>query len=193
MASYSQKRQRLSKSKLREIRQRQRRRQRRLSPEEAQKRRQQLERNVGLLPEPLRSFLSIFSPSFTRPTFLRFSLLLVATILTSGCRTVANLLRTLGCLAPGHPSDYHRIFSQRRWAPFTLARSLAAWIFDHLCGDGPILLAADDNMSTAGCPGQSRLVAATDGTDDRSADAARPLTENLPNTPGRGVHQYGFV
>ena len=118
----SQQRQRLSKSKRREIRRRR--------DAKARLACRQLHQNVGLLPDPFRSFFSLFSPSFTRPTFLRFALLTVAAILTVGPSTVCNLLRTLGCLAPGDPSAYHRVFSSRRWSPWSLGRALAAWIFD---------------------------------------------------------------
>jgi hypothetical protein len=55
--------------------------------------------------------------------------LALATLLTLGRRTVCNLLRTLGALAPGHPSSYHRVFSQRRWSSWRLARGLAGWVF----------------------------------------------------------------
>jgi hypothetical protein len=63
--------------------------------------------------------------AFTRPTFQRFTVLLFAAILTTGRRTVTNLLRTVQTLAPGHPSSYHRIFSRRRWFHWRLARGLA--------------------------------------------------------------------
>ena len=135
----SQQRKHLSKSKCREIRRRE--------ADKARKTCRQLQENVGLLPASLRSFFSLFAPSFTKPTFLRFTLLAVAAILTTGGSTICNLLRTLGCLAPGDPSSYHRVFSSRRWSPWRLGRALAAWIFDHLVGDGPILLAADDTVS----------------------------------------------
>jgi DDE superfamily endonuclease len=136
----SQQRKHLSKSKCREIR-------RRREADKASKTRRQLQENVRLLPASLRSFFSLFAPSFTKPTFLRFTLLAVAAILTTGGSTICNLLRTLGCLAPGDPSSYHRVFSARRWSSWRLGRALAAWIFDHLVGDGPILLAADDTVS----------------------------------------------
>jgi hypothetical protein len=38
---------------------------------------------------------------FTRPSFLRFLVLASAALLAIGRRTVSNLLRTLGALAPG--------------------------------------------------------------------------------------------
>jgi hypothetical protein len=134
----SQQRRRLSKGKRRELRRRR--------DHKARQARRQLLDNVGLLPDSFRSFFSIFSPSFTKPTFCRFALLAVACILTVGCRTTANLLRTLGCLAPGDPSAYHRVFSARRWSPWRLARALAAWVFGHLVAEGPIPLAGDDTV-----------------------------------------------
>src|SRR4051812_42231053 len=45
--------------------------------------------------------LQAFRAAFTRPTYERFAVLLLAAILTTGCRTVLNLLRTVGALAPG--------------------------------------------------------------------------------------------
>jgi hypothetical protein len=90
--------------------------------------------------------LDCLAGPFTRPTLLRFTVLALATILTIGQRTVCNLLRTLGALAPGHPSSYHRVFSKRRWSSWRLARGLAGWVFDHLVPEGHVLLAGDDTV-----------------------------------------------
>ncbi len=98
------------------------------------------------LPKPAGSLLGTLAGAFTRPTFLRFVVLALATILTVGQRTVCNLLRTLGLLAPGHPSSYHRFFSQRRWSCWRLSRLLAAWVFDHLVPRGRVTLAGDDTV-----------------------------------------------
>jgi hypothetical protein len=98
------------------------------------------------LPKPARSLFDTLAGSFTRPTFLRFVVLALAGILTVGCRTVCNLLRTLGALAPGHPASYHRVFSKRRWSCWQLAHGLARWVFDHLVPKGCILLAGDDTV-----------------------------------------------
>src|SRR5437764_4004267 len=98
------------------------------------------------LPQPARSLFEALAGGFTRPTFLRFLVLALASLLTIGRRTVCNLLRTLGALAPGHPSSYHRLFSQRRWSSWRLARGLAGWVFDHLVPDGRVLLAGDDTV-----------------------------------------------
>jgi hypothetical protein len=134
----SQGRPRLSKSKRRELRLRQARK--------ARSTRLHLRHHFDNLPSEARSFFETFTPVFRRPSFLRFALLLVATVLTVGGHTVSNVLRTIGLLAAGDPSSYHRFFSCRRWSAAGLARRLAGWIFDHLIGPGPILLAADDTV-----------------------------------------------
>src|ERR1700730_8851670 len=108
--------------------------------------RRQLEHIHQAVPEPARSLCDSLAGAFTRPTFLRIVVLALATILTVGGRTVCNLLRTLGALAPGHPSSYHRVFCQRRWSSWRLARALAGWVFDHLVPQGRIRLVGDDTV-----------------------------------------------
>lgn len=108
--------------------------------------RRRLEQIHEHLPQPARALLATFAGGFTRPTFLRWVVLALATILTVGQRTVCNLLRTLGALAPGHPSSYHRVFCRRRWSCWRLAHGLATWVFDHLVPPGRVLLAGDDTV-----------------------------------------------
>jgi len=98
------------------------------------------------LPPPARTLFDSLAGAFTRPTFLRFVALALAALLTVGQRTVSNLLRTLGALAPGHPSSYHRVFSHRRWSLWGLARRLTGWVLDHLVPTGPVSLAGDDTV-----------------------------------------------
>jgi hypothetical protein len=120
-------------------------RQRRLT-RKAHKARRQLQRIHQQLPTAARPLFDSLAGAFTRPTFLRFVSLALASILTLGCRTICNLLRTLGSLAPGHPSSYHRVFCKRRWSCWRLARGLANWVFDHLAPEGRVLLAGDDTV-----------------------------------------------
>jgi hypothetical protein len=112
----------------------------------AQRARRKLQRVHRALPQAARSFFDVLAGPFSRPTFLRFVLLTLAAILTVGHRTVCNLLRTLGALAPGHPSSYHRVFSQRRWSCWRLAQGLSRWVFDHLVPDQDVRLAGDDTV-----------------------------------------------
>jgi DDE superfamily endonuclease len=122
------------------------RKQRRRRTRQARAARRQLQRIHEQLPKPARSLFDALAGSCTRPTFLRLIVLALATLLTVGQRTVCNLLRTLGALAPGHPSSYHRVFCQRRWSCWRLAQGLAHWVFDHLVPEGRVLLAGDDTV-----------------------------------------------
>jgi DDE superfamily endonuclease len=132
-------------------RRRDRKRRRRMA-RQARVARRKLEQIHQAVPQPARTLLDSLAGAFTRPTFLRFVVLALATILTLGGRTVCNLLRTLGALAPGHPSSFHRVFCKRRWSAWWLARCLAAWVFDHLVSDGRVLLVGDDTVAEH--PGQ---------------------------------------
>jgi len=96
------------------------------------------------LPPLLHALLLNFAPAFTEPTFARWSLLMLAAVLTTGRRTISNLLRTVQVLAPGHPSSYHRVFSQHRWSLWPLSRVLASLIIHTWCPTGPVRLAGDD-------------------------------------------------
>ena len=99
-----------------------------------------------VIPDFAQPVLSSFAPVFYHPTYQRFLVLLVAAILTTGRRTVANLLRTAGVLAHGDPSSYHRVLSRRRWSSPELARILIRSILDRWVPDGPVRLAGDDTV-----------------------------------------------
>ena len=101
---------------------------------------------MAILPDQSLPLLDSFAPVFTQPTYRRFLVLLGAAILTTGRRTVANLLRTAGSLAPGHSSSYRRVFSQARWSMLRLACALARTLVTLLPEDQPIVLAGDDTV-----------------------------------------------
>jgi hypothetical protein len=91
--------------------------------------------------------LTTFRPAFSAPTYRRFLVLTLAAVLTTGRRTITNLLRTVRSQAPGHMSTYHRVFSQRRWSAWALARALITFLLDHVIPPGPVLLAGDDTVT----------------------------------------------
>jgi hypothetical protein len=97
-------------------------------------------------PSAIRYFLQAFAEVFTRPTYYRFFVLVLAAILTTGNRTILNLLRSLEALLPGPSSSYHRVFSKRRWSLWRLGRILARWIICHLVRSDSIRLAGDDTV-----------------------------------------------
>jgi hypothetical protein len=94
--------------------------------------------------EPL---VSAFAPAFTRPTYQRFVLLLVGSIVTCGRRTVSRVLWTVRSLLDGHPSSYHRVFSQARYSLWPLARVLVLAVAALVPPDEPILVAGDDTVA----------------------------------------------
>lgn len=98
------------------------------------------------LPPEADPLVAALAPVFTSPTYQRFSALLVGALLTTGRRTVANLLRTLRHLAPGHTTSYQRVLSRAPWSGLQLGCALARFLLDHLVPDGPVLLVGDDTV-----------------------------------------------
>jgi hypothetical protein len=107
---------------------------------------------MAILPDEALPLLAALAPHFSQPTARRFTLLLVAALLTQGRRTVANLLRTLGTLAPGHRTDYQRVLSRSPWSGLQLGCALAGFILTHLIPAGPVALVGDDTVD--GHPGR---------------------------------------
>ena len=104
-----------------------------------------------LLPAEARPLALAFLPVFTHPTYLRFLALAAAAILTTGRRTVANVLRTVGNLAPGHPASYRRVLSAAEWSGLELGCALTRFLLDRLAPAGPVHLVGDDTVD--GHPG----------------------------------------
>jgi hypothetical protein len=99
------------------------------------------------IPDDALPTLSLFAPAFTQPTFGRARLPAVACILTTGRRTVCNLLRTLGHQAQGAPSSYHRVLSQAKWSGLRLAAILTRCVLRRYWPAGTITLAGDDTVT----------------------------------------------
>src|SRR4051812_27304562 len=106
---------------------------------------------MSILPLDALPLFIEFAPAFTRPTFRRFVVLTAAAILTPGRHTLANLLRTLGRLAPGHSAAYRRVFSRAPWSGLELGVALAGFLLRHLVAEGPVVLVGDDTVD--GHPG----------------------------------------
>jgi hypothetical protein len=92
-------------------------------------------------------FPLIASAFRTLATFARATLLAVAAILTTGRRTVANLLRTAAGLTQGHPSSYHRVLSLAQWSGLSLAALLTRFLIRHFWPQGRIRLVGDDTVT----------------------------------------------
>jgi hypothetical protein len=99
-----------------------------------------------ILPPEAHPLVQVLALYLTTPTYQRLSALLVGTLLTTGRRTVANVLRTLGHLAPGHRTDYQRVLSRAPWSGLALGCALARFLLDRLVPDGPVMLVGDDTV-----------------------------------------------
>jgi hypothetical protein len=98
-----------------------------------------------ILPAEAHPLLFALCSAFTYPTFDRFAALMAAAVLTPG-RTVANLLRTLGPLAQGHPTTYQRVLSSASWSGLLLGLLLARFLLHHLLPADPVVLVGDDTV-----------------------------------------------
>jgi DDE superfamily endonuclease len=87
------------------------------------------------------------APLFTQPTWRRGQVLLFAAVLTTGRRTIANLLRTVAALAQGHPASHQRVLSQARWSGLRVAAALGRFVLRHCWPDGPVPVAGDDTVT----------------------------------------------
>src|SRR5262245_14994576 len=99
------------------------------------------------IPDFALPVLTIFRPTFSSPTYNRFLVLLVGALLTTGRRTITNLLRIVGHQAPGHMSSYHRVFSRRHWSPWALAQGLMRFLLTYVVPTDPVFLAGDDTVA----------------------------------------------
>jgi DDE superfamily endonuclease len=85
------------------------------------------------LPTFAQPVLTMLRPTFSTPTYNRFLVLLLGTLLTTGRRTITNILRT--------------VLSRRRWSTWVMARAMIRFLLDHVAPPGPVLLAGDDAVT----------------------------------------------
>jgi hypothetical protein len=98
------------------------------------------------LPGVAEPIVMAFSIAFTEPTFQRFLVLSAGGILTSGRRTITRVLWTMGELAEGHFTDYHRVFSRAPWSLWKLGRVLARLLVE-LVPDEWVVVAIDETVA----------------------------------------------
>jgi hypothetical protein len=82
--------------------------------------------------------------AFTARTFQRVLILILGAILSLRRRTVTAMLRTVGPLAQGHWSDFHRVLCRASWSCWPLAKVLAAMVLELIPQDQPVVVPVDD-------------------------------------------------
>src|SRR5438874_5024301 len=76
------------------------------------------------LPRPIITVLADFEPLFTAPTWKKFVILVVGTLLARGRRTVTAALRQMGQQMNGQFSLFHQVLNRARWSPLEVSRKL---------------------------------------------------------------------
>lgn len=98
------------------------------------------------VPKAGRRVLDALAVGFSARVFNRVVVLAFASILTTGRRTVSNVVRTVQSLAPGSASTYHRVLSRRRWFAWRLARALAVLVLQTCAPQGVVACCGDDTV-----------------------------------------------
>lgn len=101
---------------------------------------------MASIPKSARRVMEPLAVGFSERVFSRVVVLSFAAILTTGRRTISNVLRTVQSLAPGSASTYHRVLSRRRWAPWRLARALATLVLRTCVPRGVVACCGDDTV-----------------------------------------------
>jgi hypothetical protein len=99
-----------------------------------------------ILPPEAHPLINALAFTFTSPTYQRVSALLVGALLTTGRRTVADVLRTLRHRAPGHRTSYQRVLSRAPWSGLALGCALTRFLLDRVVPDGPVTILGDDTV-----------------------------------------------
>jgi hypothetical protein len=96
------------------------------------------------LPKAAEPLVRPFSVAFSARTFQRVSVLILGAILSLRRRTVTAILQTVGPLAEGHWSDFHRVLCRASWSCWPLAKVLAALVLELIPDDQPVVVPVDD-------------------------------------------------
>ncbi len=99
------------------------------------------------VPHDFKPLLQNLVDTFRRPaTARRFVLFFLAAMLTTGDRTVSNVLRLLSLIETVNPSTRHRMFSHRRWQSRPLAYAITKFVLDRFVPQGPVKICGDETV-----------------------------------------------
>lgn len=97
---------------------------------------------VWLVPEILHSYLLLFRPHFTKPSFVYFSGYILSLLLTGGCKTMSRVANTC-FFVERHLASWERFLAENQWEPLavfgTLLETLRAKLDDSLKVHGAYL------------------------------------------------------
>jgi hypothetical protein len=71
---------------------------------------------------------------------------MIGTILTTGRRTVAAALRTMGLAHDHHFQNYHRLLNRAKWSSLRCSEILLRLLVKAFCPQGPIVVGGDETL-----------------------------------------------
>ena len=98
------------------------------------------------LPARFAGVILAFGPLFVQRSWRPAQTLLIGAILGPGRRTVASILRIMGCSGERHFVNFHRVLSRAAWSPRRGACVLLRQLVAAFAPRGPVVLALDDTI-----------------------------------------------
>ena len=100
-----------------------------------------------MIPPLLITLLTSFESLFRRPSWIKFQILLVGTILLTGKRIVTQALRVTGRSADNRFALYHHVLSREVWSPLQAAQKLLFTLLKFLDdGKQPLVFGIDETI-----------------------------------------------
>jgi len=96
------------------------------------------------LPKRMIHVLRHFETVFSERVWEWAKVLLIGAILAPGERTVAAMLRVMGCAEEKHFQNYHRVLNRAKWSSLQLSRVLLVKLF--VPPDAPIVIGCDETI-----------------------------------------------
>src|SRR5487761_758350 len=103
------------------------------------------------LPKRIIQVLGHFEEAFSERVWEWAKLLLMGAILAPGERTVAAILRVIGCSDEKQFQNYHRVLNRSKWSSRELShRLLVLLVRLFVAGNAPLIRAIDKTMGGGG-------------------------------------------
>jgi hypothetical protein len=128
------------------------------------------------LPARFAAVILTFAPMFRQHrTWRHAELLLIASILAPGRRTITSLLRIAGLSRERRFTNYHRVLNQAAWDPRAAARLPLGLLTAVFAPSGPVMLGIDDTIERR----HDHLAAETPDRAERGRVVLNPIRETL--------------
>src|SRR5438552_15822893 len=99
------------------------------------------------LPKGIIHVLRHFEAVFSERVWEWAKVLVIGAILAPGERTVAAILRVMGCSDDKQFQNYHRVLNRAKWSSRALSRRLlAVLVHVFVAGDEPVILGLDETI-----------------------------------------------